>query len=330
MGRFARGMLATALADPAWEVTFLFVRARDATALAAQFPASAVCGARSARRPGRHNVVWYPFNGMPFRAAAPTLVTIHDAFAFTEPHRDRIARWREQRPIRRAAKEATRVCTDSDWSRNELLRALALDPARVSVVRPAPEPFWFPAPDDGLPASVRGRRYVLLVGAREPRKNAGMLIRACAEALHGPDEMLVVVGRLPPEERRSAMRLSVEAGEVADASDGLLRALYRNAAVVAVPSTAEGFGLVAAEALACGTAVLAADSSALPEATAGAALLLDPYDRAAWARALREVLDDPAHAQRLRARAAKFFAASDPTRPARELLALLRRLALSE
>ena len=327
MGRLARNILAAAFAGGEIEVTLLSARRGDARALRAEFPAARVCGSNSARRRAAYDVVWYPFNGMLFGAAAPALVTVHDAFAFTEPHPERVARWREQRPILRAVRAATRICTDSEWSRGELVRVLALDPARISVVRPVPEPFWYPAADARLPARLGQRRYVLLVGARERRKNAGMLIRACARALRGPDETLVVVGELNPEDRRLSLALGVSAGEVAPASDETVRALYRNASAVAVPSLAEGFGLVAAEALACGAPVLAADAAALPEATAGAAMLLDPLDAGAWADAIRAVLDEPGRAAALRARGVAAFATADRGRPAREFLALLRELA---
>ncbi|MGP6157819.1 MAG: glycosyltransferase family 4 protein [Vulcanimicrobiaceae bacterium] len=327
MGRVTRTILHAALTDPHFDVTLLSARAGDVRALQAEFPQTRVRRAASARRRATYDVVWYPFNGTPFDADAPALVTVHDLFAFTEPHPERIARWREQRPIRRALRSAARICTDSEWSRGELMRVFDVQPARISVVRPVPDAFWFPARDDRLPAGLGQRRYVLLVGAREPRKNASLLVRACARALCAPEEALVVVGDLNPTDRDLALALDVPAGEVVPASDETLRALYRNASAVAVPSLAEGFGLVASEALACGAPVLAADATALPEAAMGAAQLLDPRDAEAWARAIRALFDDAAQAAQLRSRALAAFAGCDRGRGARELLALLRDLA---
>src|SRR5439155_21470066 len=79
-------------------------------------------------------------------------------------------------------------------------------------------------------------------------------------------------------------------GYVADAD---LPALYSGAAAAVLPSLYEGFGLPALEALACGTPVLAANASSLPEVTGDAALLLDPRDPDAWAAGLRRVLTEP-------------------------------------
>jgi len=138
--------------------------------------------------------------------------------------------------------------------------------------------------------------------------------------------VLVVVGELDDRDRAFARALQLRCGEIA-ASDELLRALYRNASAVLVPSFAEGFGLVAVEAMACGAPVVAADAAALPEATDGVALLLDPHDVIAWTQAIRELFDDGAAASALRARAAARFAFGDRRAPGRRTLAIVREMA---
>jgi glycosyltransferase involved in cell wall biosynthesis len=195
-------------------------------------------------------------------------------------------------------------------------------------VRPEPDRFWFPALNDPLPEPLAGTRVVLVVGAHEPRKNVRLVLAACARALRGPREVLVIVGRLEKRDRAYARELRVRVGEI-DASDAMLRALYRNAALVLVPSLAEGFGLVAIEAMACAAPVVASDTSAIPEATCGAALLLDPRDPALWAGAIRGLLDDESRASAMRARGAARFAFADRAKPAREMLTLLRELGRS-
>jgi glycosyltransferase involved in cell wall biosynthesis len=326
MGRIARGVVRAALGRSDVDLTLLIDRERDAAAVAAEFPGAAVGATSGARRKRRFDAVWFPFNGMRFPCDAPALVTMHDAFAFTEPHAEPVARWREQAPIRRAARLAARIVTDSAWSRAELARELHLDPAEIAVVRPSPDPYWFPAAGDQLPEPLASARFVLLVGAREARKNARLALDAAARALRAPGELLVIVGELSAADRAFARKRRVPAGEIA-AGDLLLRALYRKAAVVLVPSLAEGFGLVAIEAMACGAAVIASDATALPEATGGAALLLDPRDADQWARAIRTVLDDPAAGAALRARGTARFAFADRSASARATLALLAEVA---
>ena len=65
-----------------------------------------------------------------------------------------------------------------------------------------------------------------------------------------------------------------------------LPGLYAGAAAFAMPSLYEGFGLPCLEAMACGTPVVAADRSSLPETCGDAALLVDPDDAEAFAQAL--------------------------------------------
>ncbi len=66
------------------------------------------------------------------------------------------------------------------------------------------------------------------------------------------------------------------------------------------PSFCEGFGNPVAEAMACGCPVITSDRSAMPEVTAGAALLADPYDPASIARHLIDIVGDAKMAERLR------------------------------
>lgn len=325
MGRVARGIVRGLASDSELAITLL-AGSRDRASLHADFPELPVVPTRKAERRGAFDVVWYPFNGMRFTAAAPALVTMHDAFAFTEPHPQYVARRREQAPIRRAARRAARIVTVSAWSRGELARELGLPRERIAVVPTAPDAFFFPGAGDVVPAPLEENRFVLVVGAREARKNARLALEACARALRGPVETLAIVGELARADRTRALALGVRCGEIA-ASDETLRALYRNANVVLVPSFAEGFGLVATEALACGAAVIAADAAALPEATQGAAVLLDPRDVAAWSACIRRFLDDPSLVERQRERARAGFAFGDRTSHVRDMRALLRQTA---
>ncbi len=76
-------------------------------------------------------------------------------------------------------------------------------------------------------------------------------------------------------------------------SDETLAALYSGAAAVVIPSLAEGFGLPAVEAAACGAPLVLSDLPAHHETMNGSALYFEPTDREALVRRLREILAEP-------------------------------------
>jgi D-inositol-3-phosphate glycosyltransferase len=82
--------------------------------------------------------------------------------------------------------------------------------------------------------------------------------------------------------------------------------VYRAADVVAVPSYNESFGLVALEAQACGTPVVASRVGGLPVAVADgrSGLLVTGHDISDWADALGELIADPARRERMAGAAA--------------------------
>ncbi len=74
--------------------------------------------------------------------------------------------------------------------------------------------------------------------------------------------------------------------------DKTLASLYRLASVFVFPSLYEGFGLPPLEAMAAGTPVITSNVSSLPEVVGDAAILIDPYEPAEIADAMRRVLTD--------------------------------------
>jgi glycosyltransferase involved in cell wall biosynthesis len=326
MGRVARGVVQAACSERDVETTLLVQRRGGAAAVQATFPDVPLTlePASSARREGRYDVLWFPWNGMRFSGAAPAVVTMHDVFAFSDPPRGWIARARVQMPMRRAARRAERLVAPSVWTRDRIAETFAIDPARIEVIPNVPDPYFFPGAD----ADIVDEPYALMVGVQEPRKNARVVIEACAKAFSERDT-LVIVGGIAEPDRALLARLSIRHRLIDEADDGVVRALYRNARAVAVPSTAEGFGLVAVEAMACAAATLAAEAAALPEATQGGALLIQPHDVDGWANALRRTMHDETFRAALSARAAGRFAFAPRSAAARAYLDLFARIAVA-
>jgi glycosyltransferase involved in cell wall biosynthesis len=268
----------------------------------------------------RVDAVWYPWNGMRFPPHAPSIVTINDPFAFTYPHPNLVARWREQSPIRRALREADCIVTISHWGASQLRRLFAIREERIRVITPALDPFWHPTE----PPS-RGP-YILFVAGPDERKNARRLVEAYEGAFGAKGGPVLVVAGTLNEADEAVLQKMRAPHERSRPSDEELRALYSGAVAVVVPSLAEGYGMPAVEAMACGAPVLASNAAALPEACDGAAVLVPPEDAGAWRDALVRIAEDAQLRAELRGRSLERAARNDPLAPAKALLASARRL----
>jgi glycosyltransferase involved in cell wall biosynthesis len=108
-----------------------------------------------------------------------------------------------------------------------------------------------------------------------------------------------------------------------DVPDAELVHLYRSAFALLLPSTYEGFGFTALEAMAYGCPVLESDIPALREVSGTGAMLVPVNDLYAWAEAIRRVVADDNLRRELRSRGADAAARYSWAKTAREILALL-------
>lgn len=195
--------------------------------------------------------------------------------------------------------------------RFDLVRHYEARPESVHVVHPGVDLETF-APTDQAAARQRsglagGEQIVLFVGRIQPLKAPDLLVRALADLLerepHRRSEVRLVIcggpsgnglGR-PHELAALAHSLGVadRVTFLPPVSPEHLRDLYAAADVVAVPSHSESFGLVALEAQASGTPVLAARVGGLQTAVAHgtSGMLVDGHEPRVWADAIRTVLD---------------------------------------
>ncbi|HXA28857.1 MAG TPA: glycosyltransferase family 4 protein [Candidatus Angelobacter sp.] len=144
--------------------------------------------------------------------------------------------------------------------------------------------------------SLRDPGLVLFAGRLEPEKgplDAVAVMRALEERdprVHG---VVAGSGSLDVQVRDAARR-SRAVDVRGRVSDDELRRLYASAAVLVVPSRYEGLGMVALEAMAAGAAVVGFDVTGLRDAVGERGVLVPPGDTAAMARAVGELLADPA------------------------------------
>jgi glycosyltransferase involved in cell wall biosynthesis len=233
----------------------------------------------------------------------PTVLTIHDLIPQLLPeHHKPLNRWYLNWTMPLYCRRADHIIAVSEATRRDLLATYHLPPDKVTVIHEAASPRFHPQPESvqervrkayGLP-----KDYLLYVGTIEPRKNLERLLEAWTPLrLTGECPPLVVVGRrgwlsdsfYAAVDESPVREDIVLTGYVQDAD---LPVIYSAATAFVWPSLYEGFGLPPLEAMACGTPVVCADASSMPEVVGDAALLFDPEDEHAMMSAIRRIVED--------------------------------------
>ena len=269
----------------------------------------------------RADLVHAPSLAIPPVRGRPLVVTVHD-IAFVRLPRATTRRGVafHRRGLQLAREHAELVISPSKFTRDELLReGFDADQLRIAPLGCDPPEVVDESMVDTLIGMIGVRSpFVLAVGTVEPRKDLGVAADAITRLRATRDVTLVIVGpqgwgEVGGLDRPGVRRLGPVRWEILDA-------LYRRARACCLPSTYEGFGLPAAEALARGCPVVASGGGAMAEIVGDAGLLCPPGDVEGFADALGRIIDDDAlHADLARRgppRAAQFSWSSSATRHA--------------
>ena len=216
---------------------------------------------------------------------------------------------------------ADRLVANTDEEATELIRLYDADPARVRTVNPGVDLSLFRPGSRrqarlrlGLPADavvlmfagrvqpLKAPDVVLRAAAALTRDDPDLARRLCVAFVGGPSG----TGRADPDgltELSAALGISRVVRLEPPCPQLELADWYRAATIVMVPSHSESFGLVAVEAQACGTPVVAASVGGLRTAVRDgvSGILVDGHDPASYARVVRELLLQPATLARLSA-----------------------------
>lgn len=204
-------------------------------------------------------------------------------------------------------KKAGALLAISDYSAEDAIRRLGIAEERVTTMPLAAHGRFRPVT---IAADAAGallgryridRPFVMCTGGIDHRKNIERLVEAFAILKARTDDryQLVIVCACTDDDRRRLEALARQHGLPENRliltgyiPDDELVSLYNLAALFVFPSLAEGFGLPVLEAMACGTPVIASNSTSLPELVGHAEALFDPASALAIGEKLHQVLSD--------------------------------------
>lgn len=221
-----------------------------------------------------------PANLAPIAFRGKSIVNIHDLCFLVQPawfsfSFRMIYRWL----VPQIARNSSIVVTNSNYSKNDILKFLKLSVDRIRLTYWSVDPIFF---EFNKPYAEREDR-IIFVGSLEPRKNLRGLLKAFALFKQRHPESrtrLTVVGCENPLFADIGIKRQ-DVGDDVDfrgyISDKELAELFGSVRALVYPSFYEGFGFPPLEAMAAGTPVVTSRTSSLPEVVGDAALLVDPY-----------------------------------------------------
>ncbi len=192
---------------------------------------------------------------------------------------------------------STYILTVSQFSKQEIVRTLSLDPSKIFVTYNGVSDLYRPVSDPDTLNYVREiyelpDEFILCVSNNKPHKNVQQLVRAyCQSNVEIPLVLATPIDTalLRLAESFNKKHLIYFSKFIAEEH---LPAVYSMTKLFVYPSTYEGFGLPPLEAMSCGAPVVVARSSSLPEVVGDYAIFADPYDYMDIARTLERGISD--------------------------------------
>ena len=232
-------------------------------------------------------------NTAPVRAPVPVVLTLHDIIFLEKAivggtAYQRFGNLYRRWNVPRVVKTARQIVTVSNYERQRILEHLGLEPNRVITVPNAVSQQFRLLNDPAQLAAVRERfglpgEFIFFLGNADPKKNVPNVLRALALLKQRKELTLPLVmanvsvayvtGVLAEIGCPALLEDMILCGYI---PNPLLPAVYNAATIFLCPSLRESFGLPILEAMACGTPVLTASTTAMPEVAGNAALLANP------------------------------------------------------
>lgn len=226
------------------------------------------------KRVGKIDALFLPNVGFVGNIAKPYVLLIHDLSYWIEPRWfiPKTRWWHKAVRAEKLIKNATRLLTVSETTKQDAIRWLGIAPEKISVISLGST---LTPPTQPTGPSPRPSRYVLALGSNDPRKNSATAITTVRE--------------LKKDSAFTDLELVLLGGPNRP-TDTELQTLYANASAFLYPSWYEGFGLPLHEASSFGIPCIASTAGALPETAPVGTIFADPSKPHHWVSALRLIL----------------------------------------
>ncbi len=261
------------------------------------------------------DLIFSPHFNILANAAAPRLITFHDLsfihhpyfFNFKQRLWHHLQNWQEQ------VRKATHLIADSEFTKSDLMELAGINEEKITVIYPGVSSIFRPLAKTNRELKAFKEKhqlnypFILYLGTIEPRKNIKALIRAfewLKTNKEFKDLWLILAGRpgwlyedIIKAAQTSKFQEQIILWGPVEERDKIF--LYNLARIFVYPSFFEGFGFPPLEAQACGTPVIAANRTSLPEVIGKSGILVDPWRIDELTQTLKEVLNNNQLRERL-------------------------------
>ena len=263
------------------------------------------------------DLMHFPHFNAPIFYNRPRIVTIHDIIPkFFPGHKQKS--WLRKKAyelvIKTNLRKASKIITDSEAAKHDLTKYFGIWPAKIAVINLGIESYFKKIENYAKIKELKDKYqitkpFVFYLSAWRNHKNFEGLISAF-EILKNQgnfEYQLVLGGQEDPHYLNIRQKIEHSPFKTAIItpgfiSDNELPIFYNAADLVAIPSFYEGFGFIGLEAMACGTPVVSANTTSLPEINGAAALYFDPHSPEQIAEKIYTVLTDATLKNQLTAR----------------------------
>lgn len=235
----------------------------------------------------------------PFLSPCPTIPTIMDlgylkySDQFTKKDLYQLTSWTKQ-----SIKKACHIITISKFSKDEIVKTYKINPDKITIAPPASIP---PKKITNTKKTLKkfniDTHFFLYLGTLKPSKNIPFLIKSFATFSQTNSKYKLVIagkkGWLFDDIYQTVKKLKIENKVIFTdfVSETEKWHLYKQTQALIIPSSYEGFGMPALEAMSVGTPVISSNITSLPEVVGDSGILVDPHKPKELTQALQKIIN---------------------------------------